>query len=102
MNYSPQDIKQGVDLKKQAEENPSNFGILGGATERAASGVGGKSRMAGPMGARALQMINDPEEQARTQDWMAKFDMSNEGMQFNEARMSMENPQSQEVQEEQQ
>ncbi len=102
MNYSPQDIKQGVDLKKQAEENPSNFGILGSATERNAAGVGGKSRMAGPMGARALNMLNDPEEHERTKNWMQKFSLSNEGMAFDAARIEKENPQPQQEQEEQQ
>jgi len=101
MNYSPQDIKQGLDLKKQAEENPSNFGILGGATERSASGVQGKSRMAGPVGGRAISLLNDPAEQQRTADWMGKFGLSNQGMEFNQARMMMANPQPQQEQEEQ-
>ena len=102
MNYSPQDIKQGVDLKNQAEENPSNFGILDGATERTANGVVGKSRMAGPTGARAAAMMNDPVEQERTSNWMGMFGMSNQGAEFNQARMMMANPQPQQVEEEQQ
>jgi hypothetical protein len=34
MNYSEQDIKQGLSLKRQAMETPSNFGLLEGAVER--------------------------------------------------------------------
>ncbi len=102
MNYSPPDMKQGLDLKDQAEENPSNFGILDGATERPANGIVGKSRMAGPTGARASAMMNDPVEQERTANWMRMFGMSNQGAEFNQARMMMANPQPQQVEKEQQ
>ncbi len=94
MNYSPQDIQQGNTLKKQAEETPSNFGILDGAIERPSGDRYGQ-RMAGPVGARAIQLMNDPMEQQRTTDWMNRFGLSNEGMQFNQARMMMANPQPQ-------
>ena len=100
MNYSPQDIQQGVSLKRQAEEQPSNFGILDGAVEKPTNGKSGQ-RMAGPVGARAMQLMNDPNEQRRTQNWMGQFGMSNEGLQFNQARMMMANPQPQQPQEEQ-
>ena len=93
MNYSPQDISQGLNLKRQAEETPSNFGILDGATERPTGEQFGKSRMAGEMGSRAIALMNDPAEQKRVQGWMANFGLSNEGMQFNQARMMMANPQ---------
>ena len=95
MNYSPQDLKQGLDLKKQAEENPSNFGILDSATERVANGVLSKTRMAGPTGARAVALMNDPVEKQRTDNWMNMFGLSNQGVEFNQARMMMENPQPQ-------
>ena len=100
MNYSALDINQGNTLQKQAQETPSNFGILDGAMERPTSAGYGK-RMAGPTGARAIQLMNDPVEQQRTQGWMQQFGMSNEGMQFNQARMMMANPQPQQPQEEQ-
>ena len=100
MNYSPQDIKQGVDLQKQAEESPTNFGVLDGATERSANGVIGKARMAGPTGARAIALMNDPVEKQRTDNWMSMFGLSNQGMEFNQARMIQANPQPQQPQEE--
>ena len=102
MNYSPQDLSQGLSLKRQAEETPSNFGILDGASERPSGENFGKSRMAGPGGDRAMQMMNDPNEQKRVSNWMGQFSMSNEGMQFNQARMMMANPQPQQPQQEQQ
>ena len=99
MKYSPKDISQGLSLKRQAEETPSNFGILEGATERPSNERFGKSRMAGAGGDRAMQMMNDPIEQQRTAGWMQQFGMSNEGQQFNQARMMMENPEMQQEQE---
>jgi hypothetical protein len=100
MNYSPQDIQQGISLKKQAEETPSNFGILDGATERT-SAAGYGNRMAGQKGARISELMNDPVEQQRTKNWMNMFGQSNEGLQFNQARMMMANPQPQQSAEEQ-
>jgi len=102
MKYSPEDLSQGLNLKRQAEETPSNFGILDGAAERPANEGFGKSRMAGKGGERAMAMMNDPIEQQRTSNWMAQFGMTNEGMQFNQARMMIQNPQQQQPQEEQQ
>lgn len=94
MNYSKQDIRQGLDLKRKAQETPSSFGTVEGATERPTGGFL-KQRMAGEGGARVLRMINDPKEQARTADWMQRFGLSNQGYEFNQARMMMENPQPQ-------
>ena len=99
MKYSPQDISQGLSLKRQAEETPSNFGILESSSERPSSEQFGKSRMAGAGGDRAMQMMNDPVEQQRTANWMQQFGLSNEGQQFNQARMMMENPEMQQEQE---
>ena len=87
MRYSPEDIRQGMQLKQQAQETPSNFGLLDGETQRPDGQGFGKSRMAGEGGARALALINDPNELQSTNDWMARFGMSNEGQQFNQARM---------------
>jgi hypothetical protein len=99
MKYSPEDLSQGLNLKRQAEETPTNFGILDSATERPTGENFGKSRMAGAVGERALQMINDPNEQKRVSNWMSQFGMTNEGMQFNQARMMIQNPEPQQPQE---
>ena len=101
MNYSSEDIKQGLSLKRQAMETPSNFGLLDGSIERPSDEGFGKSRMAGPVGNRAMQMMNDPNEKARTDNWMSAFGFSNPGAEFNQARMMMANPQPQQSQEEQ-
>ena len=98
MDYSQQDLQQGDRLKKQAEETPSTFGTLDGATEQSQSPSFGKPRMAGQVMARQMQLMVNPEEQQRTAQWMNRFQMSNEGMQFNQARMMMANPQPQQEQ----
>jgi len=98
MDYSPQDIQQGNSLKIKAEETPSNFGTVDGAIERQESAGFGKTRFAGQKGARLVELMQDPVEAQRTQNWMTQFGLSNEGMQFNQARMMMANPQPQQEQ----
>ena len=46
-----------------------------------------KQRMAGQMGHRIMEYMNDPAEQARTESWMQMFGLSNQGMQFNQAKI---------------
>ena len=92
MNYSPQDLKQGMALRQQAQETPSTFGTMDGATDYR-EGAPPKSRMAGQMGQRIMDLMSNPQEAARTQNWMQQFGLSNQGYQFNQARMMMANPQ---------
>ena len=89
MDYSPQDIQQGNRLKTMAEETPTNFGTVDGAIERPESAGFGKTRFAGQKGARMIELMQDPVESQRTQNWMTAFNLSNEGMQFNQGRMMM-------------
>ena len=92
MNYSPQDLRQGMNLREQAQENPVSFGMMDGAADYS-EGKQPKSRMAGKLGARIADLMNNPAEVSRTQQWMQQFGMSNQGMEFNQARMMMANPQ---------
>ena len=101
MNYSPQDIQQGLRLKKQSEEIPTSFGTNEGAIDRSESAGFGKSRMAGEVGARLVQLMNDPVESQRTMNWMSQFGLTNEGMQFNQAKMMMAGNQPAQPQQEQ-
>ena len=86
--YKQRDIEQGNRNKRMAEETPNNFGELDGSAQFTPGQDLSQrtTRMAGEMGARALQLLNDPAEKQRTDGWMAAFGMSNEGMAFNEAR----------------
>ena len=95
MKYSPQDLRQGMILRGEAQETPSSFGMTEGSAQNTAGDKPPKSRMAGQVGARVMDLMNNPQEVARTQNWMSQFGMSNEGFQFNQARMMMANPQPQ-------
>ena len=88
LTYNRADIVQGNRLRKEAEERPTTFAEYDGAVEpitpdnldRSAS------RKAGPVGARALQLMNDPEAIQATNNWMNLFGQSNEGAQFNQTK----------------
>jgi hypothetical protein len=98
MKYSAQDLQQGMTLRQEAQQTPANFGTIDGASDTQGNMTQPKSRMAGQMGERIKDLMTNPQEVARTQQWMGQFGMSNEGMQFNQARMMMANPQPQQEQ----
>ena len=92
MQYSPEQIRQGQLAKKQAEETPTSFATEGGASFSLPSGNLDKkseTRFAGPGGAYAQALMNDPQLVARTQMWTQQFMQSNQGMQFNQAKMML-------------
>ena len=91
MNYDPKTLQQGRMNQMQAEETPSTFATEGGVSSSKGSGRLDvqHQRMAGQEGARFVQMMLDPQEQARTARWMQSFGLSNEGFQFNQAKMMM-------------
>ena len=76
MKYSQQDLMQGMTLRQQAQETPSSFGTMDGASETASGNKPPKSRMAGQVGARIQDIMNNPAEAARTQQWMQQFQMA--------------------------
>ena len=90
MNFSRENILQGLANKQKGEERPSTFATEAGATkvtegERLDTSA---TRMAGQEGLRAMALMNSPDEQMRTDSWMAKFGMSNQGFEFNQAKMN--------------
>jgi len=91
MNYDSSTLLNGRLNQKKAEETPTTFSSDQGVNKVE---TGGRldvqnQRMAGQEGARFVQMMLDPAEQARTKRWMDSFGRSNEGMQFNQAKMMM-------------
>jgi hypothetical protein len=94
MNFSKEAIQQGRANQAASAETPETFSTIDGA----ASAQGGtnlsksNNRMAGEVGAYALQMMNDPQEKARVDGWMSRFGMSNQGMEWNQAKMMMTQP----------
>ena len=87
--YQPKDVAQGMRNKGMAEETPNSFAEQQGSAQVNPTGqLDTKSqRMAGPVGARALALASDPQEQQRTALWMEQFGLSNQGFEFNQARM---------------
>ena len=90
MNYTPESIKMGRVNTQKSKETPNSFATQDGASavqETAPLDRTSQDRMAGGMGARAMQLMNDPQEKARVDGWMASFGLSNQGMEFNQAKM---------------
>ena len=89
MNYSRSSVAQGRVNQAKAEEQPNTFFTTNGIDQiyqESALDVP-KQRMAGQFGHRALEYMNDPIEQERTDTWMELFGQSNEGMEFNQAKI---------------
>lgn len=82
IRFDQQSILEGNQRQRDRMETPTSF-TNPGTMER-----GGKTRMAGEMGARALELMNNPAEQQRANDWMELFSDSNEGAAFNTAKMN--------------
>ena len=75
VNYSKDDIFQGRLNQQAAAETPGNFARLDSApvarpTRELATQ---NTRMAGQQGARALALMNNPEERERVKGWMYTF-----------------------------
>ena len=94
MNFTRESIQQGRANQDASVETPESFATIDGASvPREGTELSkGNSRMAGQMGARALELMNNPNEQARVEGWMGRFGMSNQGMQWNQAKMMMSQP----------
>jgi len=89
MNFNKSDIQQGRLNAQASQETPGTFGEVNGADQASSSRDLARSpqRMAGQMGARAMALMSDPNEQQRTHQWMQQFGMSNQGMEWNQAKM---------------
>ena len=85
-------IQQGRQNQLEANETPASFTMENGVVRSEDTGdlafKARSNRMAGQMGARALELMNDPDELQRTQNWMQAFGQSNQGMEWNMARMN--------------
>lgn len=90
--YSRSNVAQGRQTQQKQQEEPNTFGTLSGADDikQVTALDKPKQRMAGDMGERILEYMNDPMEAQRTDNWLNAFGMSNQGMEFNQAKMMME------------
>ncbi len=90
INYTASGVAQGRLNQSKAQQEPNTFGTDSGAdmVTQMSNLDKPKQRMAGQMGNRIMEYMNDPAEQARTDSWMSMFGLSNEGMQFNQAKIN--------------
>lgn len=89
-NYSRETIIQGRYNQNRGKETPNSFAIENGAAKvnETNNMDAGDTRMAGVEGQRAQTMMNNPEEMDRTMKWMEAFGLSNQGAEFNMAKMN--------------
>ena len=89
IDYSQSGVAQGRMNQAKAQDSPNTFGTESGADQvtQMSKLDKPKQRMAGQMGHRIMEYMNDPAEQARTDSWMDMFGLSNQGMSFNQAKI---------------
>ena len=94
-DYSDANVTQGRRNQDMARETPNTFATSSGADRvtQSSSLDKPKQRMAGQMGDRLVEYLNNPAEKQRTDNWMARFGLSNEGAMFNQAKMGGGPPQ---------
>ena len=94
MEFSKESLQQGRANQDASVETPESFATIDGAAQPRPGTELSKanSRMAGQQGARALELMNNPEEKMRVDGWMNMFGMTNQGMQWNQAKMMMAQP----------
>ena len=88
-DYTDAGVAQGRANQDMAKENPNTFATDSGAdsVRQVTSLDKPKQRMAGEMGNRIMEYLTNPDEKVRTDSWMEMFELSNEGKQFNQAKM---------------
>ena len=90
MRFAKEAIMQGRLNQEASAETPGTFATIDSATQNKPDGRDMSvqhTRMAGTVGARAVAMMTNKEEMARTNDWMEKFGRSNQGVEWNQAKM---------------
>ena len=89
--FNPKDIQNGLQNQQRARETPNSFAEINSSSISSNTGDLAKenSRMAGPVGARAMEMMRNPQERARTANWMQAFSTSNQGSEWNAAKMGL-------------
>ena len=88
LTYDKASILQGNMIRRENEERPVTFAEVNGASDAqpTASLDVTNQRMAGPVGARALELMSNPVARASTENWMDEYSQSNEGAAFNQTK----------------
>tara|TARA_X000001388_G_scaffold1415_1_gene1473 strand:- start:1779 stop:2111 length:333 start_codon:yes stop_codon:yes gene_type:complete len=90
VQYDRQVLVEGNRKRAQAAERPSTFARYNDEVNVIPSGslqMDNQTRMAGQMGARALELMSNPAAMQNVSNWMNQFGQSNQGAQFNMAKM---------------
>jgi hypothetical protein len=90
VNYSKEAILQGNRIQREGKEQVETFPQSGGTNDYRPLGDLSKShgtRMAGDIGGFAMALLSNPQMQKNVTNWMQQFGDSNQGFQFNQARM---------------
>lgn len=88
--YGTGNVAQGRQVQQRQQETPATFGRENSADvfNNAPQMDKPRNRMAGQRGERLLSYLTDMKEQQRTNEWNNAFSQSNEGVQFNMAKMN--------------
>ena len=89
MSFDAAQIQQGNRVRAELKSQPATFAMDSGVpkiTPGKNLQANGSTRMAGQMGARALELMQDQNEAARTNQWMEMFGQSNQGAEFNQTK----------------
>ena len=89
MNYTRSDLSKGAENQAKARETSNTFAMKDGISQPERTvplDRSAKNRMAGGMGVRALELMNNPDEANRVNGWMAKLNF------FNQDRMAKGQP----------
>ena len=81
MNFSSEAIRAGRINQAQSVETPESFATIDGAAiPRKVQSCLKAIAVWQQDGARALELMNNPEEQQRVKGWMNMFGLTNQGM----------------------
>lgn len=90
VSYSKEQVLQGNRIQREGKEQVETFPQSGGSNDYKPVGDLSKShgtRMAGDVGAFALALMTNPQMAQNVGNWMQQFGDSNQGLQFNQARI---------------
>ena len=93
MYFNPKQIREGNRIKREAQETPTTFSTEAGGTFSEPAGGKGKrtqTRMAGPGGAFAMEIAQDPELAQRVAEFSMQFAETNPGFEFYKAKQQQQ------------
>ena len=89
MDYTRSDLSKGAENQAKARETSNTFAMKDGISQPERTiplDRSSKNRMAGGMGVRALELMNNPDEAKRVNAWMERLNL------FNQDRMAKGQP----------